>query len=206
MCAPVIRPSAPDVLRRRDAVGLDEIPTGQLNIAQAESGRVREAQLDAMEPGAVLETARAPDPVHRPPVARAPGVVALAGGLSKLELLVAHAHRAGHAAGNLVAGRDAVGVRLAVRLPRQVERDGHGVASLSAQGRGLVVVRLAGRVERDAEPLERRFAHVVGLEPRAVDVRSPRFGQRRLRSRRPRPPARPGRHTNAVYQHASRFG
>ena len=61
-----------------DAVELDAAAVGRLDVADTERRRVGEAQLTACRRVPSSRRHGAPHPVHRPPVARAPGVVALA--------------------------------------------------------------------------------------------------------------------------------
>src|SRR3954464_15534435 len=90
----------------------------------AEGGRRRagEAELDAVQARAVVEVRGAPHPRGAPPVAHTPRVVALADAVER-QLLAVDADAPADAARDLVAGRDPVRVRLAERLPHEVELD-----------------------------------------------------------------------------------
>ena len=63
----------------------------------------------------------------------------------ELDRLLADAHRAAHAAGDLIPRRHAVCVGLAERLPHEVERHRDRLAVLAAQQRGRIVVRARRR-------------------------------------------------------------
>ncbi len=112
------------------------VSSGQLAVAlhvadpEVRVGRDR----DGVGVGAVVEVQGAPHPVAGPPVARTPGVVALAGA-GELELLVSHTDRAADPARDLVAGRKAPLIRHAVGLPGQVEGDLDRLSGLLAKRR-----------------------------------------------------------------------
>jgi hypothetical protein len=91
-------------------------------------------------------------------------VVALAGGVLDRQQLVSDLQAAADAARDLVAGRQAVGVGDAVRLPLELERHGSRPAALAAQERGWILVHFARRLEQHAEALERTRASVLGVD------------------------------------------
>jgi len=71
------QPVVADSLRGGHAVELDDASLRRLQIADADRRCPRQAELDPVEAGPVIEVAGAPHPLRRPPVACAPGMVAL---------------------------------------------------------------------------------------------------------------------------------
>src|SRR5438876_1213319 len=95
-------------------------------------------------------------------------MVSLAGPRER-DPLIAEADRAGDPAGDLIACRLAPRVGDAVRLPRQVDLDIRRLAALAAKRRRLVLVRIGGAAQGDAEALERLLAKLLGVEGIGID-------------------------------------
>src|ERR1035437_7781637 len=94
------QPVGADVLGGAHLVELDDAALRRLEVADADRRGVRDPELDGVEAGAVVEVSRRPHPLGRPPVARAPGVIALPHA-AQLDRLLAHPHGAADAAGDL---------------------------------------------------------------------------------------------------------
>ena len=141
-----------------------------LHVAQRE--RVtRDADVGAVDPGPVVEPPGEPAPSEGPPVADAPGVVALAVALDR-QHLVAHGDRPAHQAGDLVAGGDVVLVGHAVRRPREVQPEGGRRARVVPVDVGRPVVDAGRRRPVDPDAVERRLDVGVHGESGAVQTQA----------------------------------
>ena len=161
-----------DAVRRLDAAVALHVPEADIHLRNADVGPVKA--------GVVVEAPGGPHPPELPPVADAPGVVALAEPV-ELDALLPDVDRAVHRARDLVSSRGDVVVRRANGLPLEVEGDRHLIAARNrvVQRRGIVDAQTVGLVA-DGEVLERRLDDVVGPQPVRAQLETGRLRQRRL--------------------------
>src|SRR6476469_5077288 len=98
---------------RGDGLQFNQRPTRVLQITDADRRGAGDSDVDAVDVRAVGEMQSTPHPVHGPPVAHSPRVVALTGNLTLVDLSAVDGDGAGHRARDLIARRDPVLIRRA---------------------------------------------------------------------------------------------
>ena len=166
--------------RRRSArsartVSISSSSLVALHVADAVAGHLRHA--DGVRVRAVVEMQSAPHPVDRPPVAGAPGVIALTRAVRARSRSSPTQDRAAHPARDLIAGRLPPRVGDPVGLPHEIQLELDRLPVLAPQRRRVVLVGL-----RPARPAEPRSAAAA---PRRRWLGA-QAGQSRSSARRPR--------------------